>query len=125
MKISRQHHAKLKAHSYRLDSREFSLEELHTFLSDHKVFLLALLENPQLFEHDRFTDLLHAVFHLAEELVSRDRLVNLPAAGLQSPFRGFDTGIQPARDRMAGIHALPEKEIPVSLLTGNEDKPVR
>jgi hypothetical protein len=72
--------AKLKAHSYRLDSREFSLEELHTFLSDHKVFLLALLENPQLFEHDRFTDLLHAVFHLAEELVSRDRLVNLPEA---------------------------------------------
>jgi voltage-gated potassium channel len=72
--------AKLKAHSYRLESREFSLEELHTFLSDHKVFLLALLENPQLFEHDRFTDLLHAVFHLAEELVSRDRLVNLPEA---------------------------------------------
>jgi len=26
---------------------------------------------------------------------------------------------------MADIHALPEKEIPVSLLTGNEDKPVR
>jgi hypothetical protein len=70
----------LKAHSYRIDSREFSLEELHTFFSDHKVFLLALLENPQLFEHDRFTDLLHAVFHLAEELVSRDRLVNLPEA---------------------------------------------
>jgi len=71
-------HAKLNAHSYRLDSREFSLEELHTFLSDHKGFLLVLLENPQLFEHDRFTDLLHAVFHLAEELVSRERLVNLP-----------------------------------------------
>jgi voltage-gated potassium channel len=70
--------ARLKAHSYRLDIREFSLEELHTFFSDHKVFLLTLLENPQLFEHDRFTDLLHAVFHLAEELAARDRLVNLP-----------------------------------------------
>jgi hypothetical protein len=70
--------AKLKAHSYHLDSREFSLEELHTFFSDHKVFLLALLENPQLFEHDRFTDLLHAVFHLAEELNARESLIDLP-----------------------------------------------
>lgn len=72
-------HTKLKAHSYHLDSREFSLEELHAFFSEHKVFLLALLENPQLFEHDRFTDMLHAVFHLAEELSARDRLVDLPA----------------------------------------------
>jgi voltage-gated potassium channel len=71
-------YAKLKQHSYHLNSREFSLEELHIFFSDHKVFLLALLENPQLFEHDQFTDLLHAVFHFAEELVARDRLVNLP-----------------------------------------------
>jgi len=71
-------HARLKEHSYRLDSREIPLDELDTFLSHHKIFLLALLENPQLFEHDRFTDLLHAVFHLAEELVARDRLVNLP-----------------------------------------------
>jgi hypothetical protein len=40
--------------------------------------MLALLENPQLYEHDRFTDLMHAVFHLAEELISRERLVDLP-----------------------------------------------
>jgi hypothetical protein len=69
----------LKEHSFRLDSREISLEELHTFLSQNKGFLLALLENPQLFEHDRFTDLLHAVFHLAEELNARERLIDLPS----------------------------------------------
>ena len=72
-------HTLLKEHSFRLDSREISLEEMHTFLSRHKEFLLALLENPQLFEHDRFTDLLHAVFHLAEELNARERLIDLPA----------------------------------------------
>jgi hypothetical protein len=71
-------HSLLKEHSFRLNSREISLEELHTFLSHYKGFLLALLENPQLFEHDRFTDLLHAVFHLAEELNARERLTDLP-----------------------------------------------
>jgi len=68
----------LKKHSYHLDSREISLEELHAFLSQHKGFMLSLLENPQLFEHDRFTDLLHAVFHLSEELIAREQLTGLP-----------------------------------------------
>jgi voltage-gated potassium channel len=71
-------HALLKDHSFHLDSRSLPLEELHNFLSQHKGFMLALLENPQLYEHDRFTDLMHAVFHLAEELVSREQLVDLP-----------------------------------------------
>jgi hypothetical protein len=73
-------HAQLRDHSFRLDSRTLPLEELHRFLSQHKGFMLALLENPQLYEHDRFTDLMHAVFHLAEELISRERLVDLPPA---------------------------------------------
>ncbi|PKL68194.1 MAG: two pore domain potassium channel family protein [Methanomicrobiales archaeon HGW-Methanomicrobiales-1] len=73
-------HALLKDHSFQLDSRSLPLEELHGFLSHHKGFMLALLENPQLYEHDRFTDLMHAVFHLAEELISRERLVDLPQA---------------------------------------------
>ena len=76
-------HTLLNEHSFRLDSREISLEELHTFLSQYKGFLLALLENPQLFEHDRFTDLLHAVFHLSEELYARERLIDLPTTDYQ------------------------------------------
>jgi len=71
-------HALLKDHSFQLDSHSLPLEELHNFLSQHKTFMLALLENPQLYEHDRFTDLMQAVFHLAEELISREQLVNLP-----------------------------------------------
>ena len=67
-----------KSIHFGLNSREISLEELHMFLSHYKGFMLALLENPQLFEHDRFTDLLHAVFHLAEELNARERLIDLP-----------------------------------------------
>ena len=71
-------HVMLKVHSFRLESRQLPIEELHSFLSHHKGFMLALLENPQLFEHDRFTDLLQAVFHLSEELIARERLTDLP-----------------------------------------------
>jgi hypothetical protein len=57
-----------------------SLPDLHAFLMEHKGFLLALLENPQLIEHDSFTPLLQALFHLTEELMSRERLSGLPPA---------------------------------------------
>jgi voltage-gated potassium channel len=69
---------KLTNHSYHLDSREVSLGELQEFLMQHQGLMLTLLENPQIFEHDRFTDLLHAVFHLTEELNARERLTDLP-----------------------------------------------
>jgi voltage-gated potassium channel len=65
-------------HESRLDSRSIPLLELHGFLAHHKGFMLALLENPQLFEHDTFTNLLHAVFHLSEELIAREHLTDLP-----------------------------------------------
>jgi voltage-gated potassium channel len=68
----------LGKHVSSLDSRTLSLEELHGFLAHHKGFMLALLENPQLIEHDRFTPLLQALFHLTEELLARDTLTGLP-----------------------------------------------
>jgi hypothetical protein len=69
---------KLRQQTYRLESRTIPLDEIHAFLIHHKGFMLALLENPRLVEHDTFTDLLHAVFHLAEELNAREHLTNLP-----------------------------------------------
>lgn len=61
----------------RVDSS--SLIELRDFLSSKRDFLLRLLENPNLIEHDRFTDLLWAVFHLAEELaIRKDQISSLP-----------------------------------------------
>jgi hypothetical protein len=47
------------------------LAGVKTFLERQRDFLVMLLENPNLLEHDRFTDLLWAVFHLAEELTQR------------------------------------------------------
>jgi len=68
----------LRSHKYHLDSRALSLEELHVSLSENKRLMLTLLENPQLFEHDRFTSLLQAVFHLSEELIARGEFSGLP-----------------------------------------------
>ncbi len=47
------------------------------FLVQKRVFLLALLENPNLLEHDRMTDMLWAIFHLSEELSARKDLEHL------------------------------------------------
>ncbi len=59
------------------------LEELKTFLIRKRQFLLALLENPNLLEHERFTDLLWATFHLTEELEVRESLTDIPEADIK------------------------------------------
>jgi hypothetical protein len=55
---------------------------LRDFLAEQRAFMLGLLENPTLLEHERFTDLLWAVFHLQEELCARQAL-----EGLSEPDR--------------------------------------
>lgn len=54
------------------------LEGLKCFLVKKRSFLLGLLENQNLLEHESFTDLLWAVFHLTEELEGRGDFKNLP-----------------------------------------------
>jgi hypothetical protein len=62
----------------RIDSRRNDLKELKRFLEQKRDFLLSLLANPNLLEHDTFTDLLWAVFHLSGELSARPELEGLP-----------------------------------------------
>ncbi len=71
------------AFPYEMTLRPAMLRDLRTFLSRERDFMVRLLENPSLLEHDRFTDLLWAVFHLAEELSYREGdLEDLPPADL-------------------------------------------
>lgn len=70
--------AALARHTIRIDSREIDLPALHDFLSKNKSLMVTMLENPHLIEHDTFTELMQALFHLAEELRVRDRLTGLP-----------------------------------------------
>jgi len=60
-----------------------NLEELKAFLIRKRQFLLALLENPNLLEHERFTDLLWATFHFTEELEARKSLMGLPETDIR------------------------------------------
>ena len=71
---------KLKNHRIEVDSRKGDLAKLRTLLISKREFLLRLLENPNLLEHEEFTGLLWAVFHLAEELSFREHVNHLPAA---------------------------------------------
>ncbi len=60
-----------------------NLERLRGFLREKNDFVLRLLENPVLLEHERFSDLLRAVHHLHDELIHRDELSRLPASDLR------------------------------------------
>ena len=68
--------------SYRPHCSSIDLEELKAFLVQKRGFLLRLLENPNLLEHERFTDLLWATFHLTEELEARGSFEGLPESDL-------------------------------------------
>jgi hypothetical protein len=65
-----------------LDVRKLDLAGLKAYLAGKRMYLLTLLENPNLLEHDRFTDLLWATTHLDEELGARADLENLPEGDL-------------------------------------------
>jgi hypothetical protein len=67
----------LRKHEYNLRVDRINLEELRTILLDKRKFLMRLLENPNLLEHDNFTDMLWAIFHLTEELTARNQFREL------------------------------------------------
>lgn len=61
----------LALHTFHVDSRAVDLSVLREFMNDRQDFLLRLLENPALLEHESFSELMRAIFHLAEELGRR------------------------------------------------------
>ena len=69
---------KFNSHKPEINIHKGNIEHLKKILSEKREFLLRLLENPNLLEHETFTALLWAVFHLTEELCARNDLINLP-----------------------------------------------
>ena len=70
----------LRTYGYSVDIDKVDLAGLREFLISRRDFLVRLLENPTLLEHETFTRLLRAVFHFTEELESRDDMSSLPAS---------------------------------------------
>ncbi len=62
----------------RIECKKEDMEKLKEFLVGKRLFLVTLLQNPNLLEHETFTDLLWAVFHITEELSYRTDMRSLP-----------------------------------------------
>jgi voltage-gated potassium channel len=68
----------LKKYDFSVEMELIDLGILKDFICDKRDFLVRLLENPILLEHQSFTDLLLAVFHFMEELAYRDDVKTIP-----------------------------------------------
>jgi hypothetical protein len=65
---------------FRVSADRLDLAALKATLAGRRDLVVMLLANPNLLEHEHFTDLLWAVSHLGEELQARPSLENLPPA---------------------------------------------
>ena len=94
----------LAENDFSIELKEGDLEALRDFLLQKRDFLLRLLENPNLLEHDSFSSLLLAVFHLTEELAQRTDLARLSRRRPEAPGGRRAAGLRPAHQRVAGLH---------------------
>ena len=67
-----------KGISNEINVHQVDLEAIKVLLQENRPFLVLLLENPTLLEHDGFTDMVLSILHLADELIARNSLNNLP-----------------------------------------------
>ena len=81
---------RLEETEYTVDVQKVDFDELRQFLEGKSDFMLRLLENPHLLEHDSFTNLLRSVFHLTEELVGREGLEELPESDYRHLARDME-----------------------------------
>ncbi len=73
----------IRNHEFKITLTPEKLSRLQSVLADRRLLLLRMLENPNLMEHDSFTDMLWSVFHLADELDSRSSLDDLSQSDLK------------------------------------------
>jgi hypothetical protein len=60
--------------------RREDMEALRELLTEHRDFLLGLLQNPALLEDENFAEMLWALTHLQEELAARGDFDELPSS---------------------------------------------
>ena len=73
---------KLAKHDAGITSESIDFNTLSEYLREKSDLLLRQLENPDLIEHEAFTELLWATVHLRDELMYRDNFNNLPESDL-------------------------------------------
>jgi hypothetical protein len=73
----------LKFYPYEIQTNPEKLQYLMKFFQSKRECILSLLGNPNLLEHDTFTDLLLAVSHLSDELYHRKEFTDLNPRDLE------------------------------------------
>lgn len=69
-------------HEYEVDMEEIDLQRLKDFMTGKRDFIMGVLVNPSLLEHETFTKLLQAISHLTEELHYRKDFTTLPESDI-------------------------------------------
>lgn len=59
------------------------LDNLKQLMEGKRRSIMFFLSNPMLLEHDSFTDMLWAIFHLTDELLARDDVYELPDTDIE------------------------------------------
>jgi len=72
----------LRGNDHLIDSKLMDLQTMRDFLKVKGDLLLRQLENPDLVEHESFTELLWSIVHLRDELLARKSLNELPQTDL-------------------------------------------
>jgi hypothetical protein len=73
----------VNSHDSRVISTGNDIENLKQFMGERRMFLMTMISNPNLMEHESFTELLWSVFHLADELSKRENIQNLSAHDIE------------------------------------------
>ncbi len=72
----------VRAGAYHAHPDAETIAQLKALLPQKKAGILAMFANPNLLEHDTFTDMLWALYHLIDELESRPDVSALPASDI-------------------------------------------
>ncbi len=101
------------------------LTALRPFLHDRAEFMIRLLENPMILEHQSFTELLRAVFHLIEEAEFRTEFDTLPPSDLAHLTADCDRVYRRLVIEWIDHLRYLRQVLPVPLLARGQDEPVQ
>jgi hypothetical protein len=76
-------HKSLKTLKFKTSHETIELQEMRTLLEEKGGLLISLFSNPNLLEHEEFTELLRSIFHLRDELMNRNTLTGLSRTDLE------------------------------------------
>ncbi len=74
---------RLQQAEFGIDPSLMDMAALKGFLQEKGEILIRLIENPDILEHESFTELLWAVVHLRDEFMARHTIVSLPETDIE------------------------------------------